>query len=117
MNYEHKKIFTDRIGYCKHQFRDHGAGRHDEHFVKEVPKGGKEVVYKDVHYHYSEGRFYRPQNEGFEMVEPPVGCEVYELPKGYAVKKHKGVTYYYKDNVCFKRGAKKGSYVVVKRPW
>ena len=91
--------------------------RHDEHFVKEVPKGGKEVVYKDVHYHYSEGRFYRPQNEGFEMVEPPVGCEVYELPKGYAVKKHKGVTYYYKDNVCFKRGAKKGSYVVVKRPW
>ena len=91
--------------------------RHDEHFVKEVPKGGKEVVYKDVHYHYSEGRFYRPQNEGYEIVEAPVGCEVHELPKGYVVKKHNGVTYYYKDNLTFKRGAKKGSYVVVKRPW
>ena len=87
------------------------------HFVKEVPKGEKEIVYKDVHYHYSEGRFYRPQNDGFEIVQPPFGMEVNNLPPGYAVKKHKGVTYYYKNDICYKKGPKKGSYVIVKRPW
>jgi hypothetical protein len=91
--------------------------RQPERFVKEVPKGGREVVYKDVHYHYAEGKFYRPQKEGFERVQPPVGLEVNNLPPGYAVKKHKGVTYYYKDDVCFKKGLKKNTYVIVKRPW
>jgi hypothetical protein len=46
-----------------------------EHFVKEVPKGGREVVYKDVHYHYAEGRYYRPR-DGYEMVQPTVGMEI-----------------------------------------
>jgi hypothetical protein len=88
-----------------------------DHFVKEVPKGGREVVYKEVHYHYVDGRYYRPQKEGFEMVQPPVGMEVNNLPPGYAVKKHKGVTYYYKNDVCYKKGPKKSTYVIVKRPW
>jgi hypothetical protein len=91
-------------------------GRPDR-FVKEVPRGGKEVVYKDVHYHYADGKYYRPQKEGYEMVQPPVGMEVHNLPPGYAVKKQKGVTYYYKNDVCYKKGPKKNAYIIVKRPW
>lgn len=88
-----------------------------ERFVKEVPKGGREVVYKDVHYHYADGKYYRAQKEGFEMVQPPAGMEVDRLPPGYAVKKHKGVTYYYKNDVCYKKSPKKNIYVIVKTPW
>ena len=88
-----------------------------ERYVKEVPRGGKEVVYKDVHYHYADGKYYRPQKEGYEMVQPPVGMEVHNLPPGYAVKKHKGATYYYKNDVCYKKGPQKNSFVIVKRPW
>lgn len=93
------------------------GNKQPERFVKEVPKGGREVVYKDVHYHYADGKYYRPQNEGFEMVQPPVGMEIDRLPPGYAVKKHKGATYYYKNDVCYKKGPKKNTYVIVKRPW
>jgi hypothetical protein len=92
-------------------------GKPEHRHFKEVPKGSKEIVYKDVHYHYAEGKFYSPHDDGYDQVEAPVGIEVDRLPAGYKIKKHKGVTYYYKDDVCFKKGAKKGYYVTVKRPW
>jgi len=97
---------------------DRPGGPDREHFVKEAPRGSREVVYKDVHYHYADGKFYRPhQQGGFEIVAPPVGIEVNTLPRGYAIKKHNGVNYYYKDNVCYKRGPGKNTWVIVKRPW
>lgn len=93
-----------------------GQDRQDK-FVKEVPRGGKEVVYKDVRYHYVEGKYYRPQKGGYEMVQPPVGMKVNNLPPGYTVKKHRGVTYYYKNDVCYKKGPNRNAYVIVKKPW
>jgi hypothetical protein len=40
------------------------------------------VVYKNGHYHYADGKYYRPQTEGFEIVQPPVGMEIDRLPPG-----------------------------------
>jgi hypothetical protein len=111
-----KKLLLTGLAILSISAATMAQGRDDHHY-KEAPKGAKEVVYKDVHYHYAEGKFYRPHNDGFDMVEAPIGIEVDRLPSGYKVKKNKGVTYYYKDDVCFRKGSKKGFYVTVKRPW
>jgi hypothetical protein len=79
-------IVSISLGSMAHQRNDkpdnRTENRQPERFVKEVPKGGKEVVYKDVHYHYADGKYYRPQTEGFEIVQPPVGMEIDRLPPG-----------------------------------
>jgi hypothetical protein len=80
-------------------------------------RGHREVVvYRHNKYHYYDGRFYSPSWFGFEfrIGSPPVGIAVSTLPYGCLRLSHRGVTYYYYDNVYYQPYGT--SYVVVSPP-
>lgn len=85
--------------------------------VKTVPGHPRVVAYHGVNYHYADGRYYRPVNGGYErLAAPPLGFHVDFVPRGYKVRTHRGVRYYYRGNVCY-REVGPHSYTVATRPW
>jgi hypothetical protein len=85
--------------------------------VKNVPGHPRVVAYQGVNYHYADGRYYRPVHGGYErLAAPPAGIAVDFVPRGYKVRVHRGVKYYYRGNVCY-REVRPHSYVVAARPW
>jgi hypothetical protein len=94
--------------------------RHDRKkvvVVRSVPGHPKVVAYHGVNYHYADGRYYRPVKGGYErLAAPPIGFTADFVPRGYKVRTHRGVRYYYRGNVCY-REAGPHSYTVAARPW
>lgn len=94
----------------------HGHGKKTV-VVRSVPGHPRVVAYHGVNYHYADGRYYRPVRGGFErLAAPPIGFNVDFVPKGYKVRTHRGVRYYYRGNVCY-REVGPHSYTVATRPW
>ena len=56
----------------------------------------------NVNYYYSDGSFYRENTDGsYEVVVPPAGAIIDNLPEGYETLTLNGVLYYKVDNTIY----------------
>lgn len=64
------------------------------------------IVYQNVNYYYDDGTFYKPYSghnqHGYQVVEPPIGARIAELPSTYEYLNLDGRAYFKVDNVYFK---------------
>ena len=70
------------------------------------------IVYQDVNYYYDDGTFYKPytghNQHGYQVVAPPIGARIAELPSTYEYLNLDGRAYFKVDNVYFKEVIIKG---------
>lgn len=60
------------------------------------------VIHKNVTYYYDDGTFYVPRKNDYEVVAPPIGARVAELPSTYEEIVLEGNVYFKVDNVYYK---------------
>lgn len=64
------------------------------------------IVYQNVNYYYDDGTFYKPytghNQHGYQVVAPPIGARIAELPSTYEYLNLDGRAYFKVDNVYFK---------------
>lgn len=64
------------------------------------------IVYQNVNYYYDDGTFYKPYSghnqHGYQVVAPPIGARIAELPSTYEYLNLDGRAYFKVDNVYFK---------------
>lgn len=64
------------------------------------------IIYQNVNYYYDDGTFYKPYNShnqhGYQVVAPPIGARIAELPSTYEYLNLDGRAYFKVDNVYFK---------------
>jgi hypothetical protein len=71
--------------------------------VKVLPTNYIQIVLNDLNYFYHYGTYYVAVGKKFEVVKPPLGLQVDELPNGYKLVSNNGRTYYVVDGVTYKR--------------
>jgi hypothetical protein len=60
------------------------------------------VVHNNIRYYYDDGTFYLPYNNNYQVVAPPIGARVAELPSNYEVLYLENNVYYKVENVYYK---------------
>ena len=60
------------------------------------------VVHNNVTYYYDDGTFYLPYRNNYQVVAPPIGARVAELPSNYEEIILDNTLYYKVDNVYYK---------------
>lgn len=60
------------------------------------------VVHNKVTYYYDDGTFYLPYQQNYQVVTPPIGARVAELPSNYEEIILDNTLYYKVDNVYYK---------------
>ena len=60
------------------------------------------VVHNNIRYYYDDGTFYLPYNNNYQVVAPPIGARVAELPSNYEEIILDNYLYYKVDNVYYK---------------
>ena len=60
------------------------------------------VIHRNVTYYYDDGTFYVPRKNDYEVVAPPIGARVAELPSNYEEIVLDGNVYFKVDNVYYK---------------
>ncbi len=87
-----ERRYNERVSY-------HRPGR----TVRALPYGYSPVRYHDVVYYYANGVYYRPtRSRYFEIVYPPIGVIVPDLPH-YKKVRCNGRTYYAYQNYLYSR--------------
>lgn len=74
-----------------------------KHVVHKIPSRHAVVVHGRDRYHYYSGRFYRPWNNGFILVRPPLGLVVLNIPLGSRMVLSAGITYHVFGDVYYRR--------------
>jgi hypothetical protein len=96
--------------------------RHDRYypprgrFVDRLPNHPIDVPFRDSHYYFQGGVWYRPDGPRFLVVAPPIGLGVSILPPYYTTLWVGGVPYYYADDVYYTWHPDRREYVVVDPP-
>lgn len=72
------------------------------------------IDFENRHYHYDDGVFYAPYNNGYQVVPAPYGAYVPSIPDGYQQLAVGGQTYYYFGGAFFVLNG--NSYEVVQAP-
>jgi len=104
-------------------YTDADAQRH-RHYRYYGPYRGQRVVhiagprivipYRGIHFHYSNGFYYRPYGGYFRVVAPPIGIHINILPRGYKRIYVHDVPYYYYGGTYYRKGDDR--YEVVQAP-
>jgi hypothetical protein len=93
-------------GQSKEHFRQ---ARHDrrpvvvKHVIHKIPERHTVVVHGKDRYHYHQGRFYRPWNNGFILARPPLGLIVLNIPLGSRMFISAGITYHVFGDIYYRR--------------
>ncbi|WP_340198987.1 DUF6515 family protein [Ascidiimonas sp. W6] len=69
------------------------------------------VIHRNTNYYLSKGIWYTKNRQGYVVVNPPAGIVIKSLPRGFRIKKIRGVKYYHYNGVYYKRTGRK--YTVV----
>jgi len=86
------------------------------HHVNILPQRNYTIRYRDTHYYYFGGIWYRPSGIGFVVLAPPIGVIVPVLPSFYTTIWFHGVPYYYANDVYYVWRPDRNSYVVTAPP-
>lgn len=78
------------------------------------PSGYRVINYGGLGYRYYHGVFYRPQNNRFVVVAPPVGIYINVLPIGYSRIYVNNYPYYYYNGTYY--DYRNNNYIVVSPP-
>ena len=85
----------------------HGGNNHRtvtvKHVVHTIPSRHAVILHGRDRYHYYSGRFYRPWNNGFILVRPPIGLVVLNIPIGSRMVISAGITYHVFGDVHYRR--------------
>ncbi|SFJ33330.1 hypothetical protein SAMN04488082_102334 [Desulfomicrobium apsheronum] len=92
----------------RHSTRMHNGGNNHrpvtvKHVVHTIPSRHAVVLHGRDRYHYYSGRFYRPWNNGFILVRPPIGLVVLNIPLGSRMVISAGITYHVFGDVHYRR--------------
>lgn len=100
----HKERWDNRRGF-EHDRRPDWVvrPRHVERVYHPLPPQHSVFLYRNSHYHYHEGRFYRPFGSSFILVRPPAGLVVFSLPFGFRTVISSGMPYYVYGDVYYRR--------------
>ena len=60
------------------------------------------VIHNNVSYYYDDGTFYLPYKNNYQVVAPPIGARVAELPSNYEEIILDNTLYYRVENVYYK---------------
>ena len=74
-----------------------------KHVIHKIPERHTVIVHGRDRYHYHLGRFYRPWNNGFILVRPPLGLIVLNIPLGSRMVISAGITYHVFGDVYYRR--------------
>ena len=103
--------FTPQWSLAQGPGHDRGRGGG---YVRHLPPGHRQTVWKGNRYYYNHGRFYQHGPQGYWRVRPPVGAMVAGLPVGFAAVVLGGLTYYSYLGVYYRRVPT--GYMVVEPP-
>jgi hypothetical protein len=96
--------------------------RHDRyypprgHVVDRLPGRPIAIPWRDSHYYFNSGIWYRPDGPRFVVATPPIGLGISILPPYYTTLWVGGVPYYYADDVYYAWRPERREYVVVEPP-
>jgi len=83
-------------------------------FIHRLPHDSYRINYGGNYYHFRNGFYYRPYNNGFVLAPPPFGLRIGLLPRGYLSFNIGGFPYFYYGGTYYiQRG---GEYEVVAPP-
>jgi hypothetical protein len=82
--------------------------------VLALPRGYLDIIFRNNHYFFNSGVWFRRSGPGFVVVTPPFGLVIPVLPAGFVSLTFGGVPYYYANSVYYTPGP--GGYVVVAPP-
>ena len=81
------------MGYGRREFWDEAEDRHQRQVVAGIvggivigalvakpPKNAQPTVVSGQQYYYSDGNYYQPQGDQYQVVSPPMGAEVDRIP-------------------------------------
>ncbi len=71
--------------------------------IHKIPERHAVIVHGRERYHYHSGRFYRPWDNGFILVRPPLGLVVLNIPIGSRMVISAGITYHVFGDVYYRR--------------
>lgn len=90
---------------------DYRPGR----YINPLPYGASRFNYNQNDYYYYEGYFYRPNQNGYMLIDAPVGAIVISLPRLHHRVKQRGVDYYVAGDTYYTRHQK--GFRVVDNPY
>jgi hypothetical protein len=96
--------------------------RHDRYYpprgrvVERLPGPPLDIPYRDSHFYFHGGVWYRPDGPRFIVTAPPIGLGVSILPPYYTTLWVGGAPYYYADDVYYTWRPERREYVVVEPP-
>ncbi len=96
--------------------------RHDRYYpprgrvVDRLPSHPIDVPYRDTHFYFHGGTWYRPDGPRFIVTAPPIGLGISILPPYYTTLWVGGMPFYYADDVYYAWRPERREYVVVEPP-
>jgi hypothetical protein len=113
--YDNNRYDNNRYDNRRYNNRYNYPTRTSVSIFASLPFGTVSVSYGDRYYHYYDGRYYRPYDRGYVMVDPPIGILVPALPAG-SVAVMIGTRPYYRFGSVFYLPLSNHQYQVVQRP-
>lgn len=86
-------------------------------YVPSLPPGHRRYDWRGSPYYFAGGHWYRPYQNRFLIVGPPVGLFVSYLPGSYSTMWVGGTRYYYADDVYYTYEPARRGYVVARSPY
>lgn len=80
--------------------------------VRTLPKRTTVVVHRKINYRFHNGRFYKPYNNGFVIVNAPLGIRIKTLPPGYRKFRWRKRHFFYSSGIYYAQQTD-GSYEVI----
>lgn len=108
--YRRRGYVLDHRHHHDHYYPRHGAQ------VSVLPRGYREVRYRDSRYYFYGGAWYRPSGTRFIVTFPPIGLVVPFLPNAYTTIWVGGIPYYYAAGTYYSWAPEARGYRVVSPP-
>jgi hypothetical protein len=69
--------------------------------VKTAPRGSVMYDHAGISYRYYDGLYYKPYQEGYMIVSPPLGIRVTVLPRDFTVVRFGDISYFYTGGIYY----------------
>ena len=118
----HERVRIDADEYRRRGYVLDNRYRHNHYYprrgaqVKVLPRGYREVPYRNSRYYFYGGAWYRPYGSRFIVTLPPVGLMVPFLPYAYTTIWVGGYPYYYAAGTYYSWVPESRAYRVVSPP-
>ena len=101
---EHSSREESKPGFKEDRDRQEVRFQPPVHYVRRLPANHRTMKIANMILHYLNGIFYQSTPYGYQVVTPPIGTIVGELPPGYYQIFYGGITYYVYNNTYYVRG-------------